>query len=265
VEMALDQPPGIAPSRIDLSNYRIDELAEKGTLLAYLRAVDLDQVPGEPRFELIDDAGGRFILDGGRALLVADGLKLDYEQARTHYVVIRVTDDDGLSYDERIKIAVKNVRNESADGSEEPDKFVGGSGRDHYWGNLGDDTLSGGGGNDTLSGGAGADVFIFNAPLARTNVANMKKNLDSIVGFSVKYDTIHLAQSVFSKIAMKGVLSKAAFWTGSKAHDSSDRIIYNKKTGALLYDPDGSHSKAAIEFATLTLKLKLTANDFFVM
>ena len=60
-------------------------------------------------------------------------------------------------------------------------------------------------------------------------------------------------------------LKKSSFWTGSKAHDKDDRIIYNKKAGDLYYDADGSGSRKAIKFADLDKNLKMTANDFFVI
>jgi len=62
------------------------------------------------------------------------------------------------------------------------------------------------------------------------------------------------------------MLSKDAFWVGSKAHDKSDRIIFNEKTGALSYDADGSGTKyAAVKFAQLKAKTLLQADDFFVV
>jgi hypothetical protein len=36
------------------------------------------------------------------------------------------------------------------------------------------------------------------------------------------------------------LLKSSAFHTGSAAHDKNDCIIYNKKTGALYYDADGT-------------------------
>ncbi|MBM6578698.1 hypothetical protein ILT44_00780 [Microvirga sp. BT689] len=93
---------------------------------------------------------------------------------------------------------------------------------------------------------------------------NAKKPND-LDDFEVKSDTIGLSKSIFSKVAKKGELKKGAFWTGSKAHDKDDRIIYDKKAGDLYYDADGSGSRKAVKFADLDKNLKMTAQDFFVM
>ena len=68
-----------------------------------------------------------------------------------------------------------------------------------------------------------------------------------------------------TKIAKKGALAKTAFWSGHDAKDSNDRIGYDKKTGAVFYDNDGNGAHAAIQVATLTKNLKMTAADFFVI
>jgi Ca2+-binding RTX toxin-like protein len=61
-------------------------------------------------------------------------------------------------------------------------------------------------------------------------------------------------------------LAKDAFHNGAKAHDATDRIIYNEKTGALYYDEDGKGAKTAIQIATLPKKLKtMSASDFFMI
>jgi Ca2+-binding RTX toxin-like protein len=134
----------------------------------------------------------------------------------------------------------------------------GTAGADRLFGGGANDTLAGGLGKDVLDGGLGQDVFLFDTRPSKTNV-------DRIAGYSVADDTIHLSKSVFTKIAKKGVLASSAFWTGTKAHDASDRIIYNKNTGALYYDADGTGSTKAVHFATLDKNLKLTAADFFVI
>jgi serralysin len=143
--------------------------------------------------------------------------------------------------------------------------LIGTNGKDWLVGGIGSDRLFGKLGNDTLTGGAGKDIFVFDTKLAKTNRLNKQQNLDRITDFDVKDDTIHLAKSVFSKIAKKGVLAKGAFFIGAAAHDRDDRLVYDRKKGALLYDQDGNGAKEAIQIAMLAKNLKLTNLDFFVI
>lgn len=133
----------------------------------------------------------------------------------------------------------------------------GGTGNDTLKGEEGADKISGGTGTDILFGGSGADSFIFDTALGSTNI-------DIIDDFSVVDDTIILDNTIFNKIKI-GDLIASAFTIASKAGDSSDRIIYDNKTGKLLYDADGIGSIAAIQIATLDVGLKLTANDFDII
>ncbi|WP_099508020.1 calcium-binding protein [Microvirga ossetica] len=65
---------------------------------------------------------------------------------------------------------------------------------------------------------------------------------------------------------MKPAAMKAGFFhAGKAAHDANDRIVYDKKTGALFYDADGTGKMAQVKFATLTNKPVLKATDFFVI
>jgi Ca2+-binding RTX toxin-like protein len=136
--------------------------------------------------------------------------------------------------------------------------LAGGSGADRLNGLAGADILGGGLGNDLLTGGVGNDVFTFDTSLNRTT------NVDRIVDFSVD-DTIRLENAVFSTLAKAGPLSPAAFWTGPAAHDADDRILYDSRTGSVLYDADGSGQVAAVPFATLPSDLKMTQADFFIV
>jgi Ca2+-binding RTX toxin-like protein len=139
----------------------------------------------------------------------------------------------------------------------------GGSGEDRLYGHAGRDTLIGGLGADTLSGGSETDWYIFDSALGGGNI-------DTILTFSVVDDMIGLDDAVFTAFTLSpgvdlGNLTSAEFRTGASAMDSSDRIIYNPQTGALLYDSDGIGSAAAVQFASLSVGLSLTAADFFVM
>ena len=74
-------------------------------------------------------------------------------------------------------------------------------------------------------------------------------NLDTIGDFSVKDDSFQLDNAVFKKIGKAGKLKKDYFTISGKAKDKNDYIVYDKKTGILSYDADGSGSGKAIEFA----------------
>ncbi|WP_157961424.1 calcium-binding protein [Microvirga flavescens] len=136
--------------------------------------------------------------------------------------------------------------------------FKGGKKADTFVGGKGHDLLNGGLGNDRLTGDEGQDTFVFNSKLG-------SKNVDRITDFTHADDSIKLSKAIFSKL-QKGILSKDAFWVGAKAHDKSDRIIFDDKTGALYYDADGTGKKyGAIKFAQLEAKTLLEANDFFIV
>lgn len=121
-------------------------------------------------------------------------------------------------------------------------------------------TINGGLGNDTLTGYGGNDFFLFNTTLGSGNV-------DTITDFNPVADTIRLENTgvgLFTGLGT-GTLAASRFVVGTAALDSADRIIYNKTTGALFYDADGSGSGAAVQFATLSNKATLTAADFVVI
>ncbi|WP_114945674.1 hypothetical protein [Microvirga calopogonii] len=130
-------------------------------------------------------------------------------------------------------------------------------------GNDGANKLYGGLGNDRLTGGAGKDTFVFDTKL------NKSTNVDTLTDFNVKADKFWLENKFFSKLgkgSSKGIkLNADMFVKASKAQDAEDRIIYNKNTGYLYYDPDGTGAASQISFAKLTKGLKLTYAHFFVI
>ncbi len=122
-------------------------------------------------------------------------------------------------------------------------------------GAAGNDTLNGGAGNDTLSGGAGADVFVF-------STAPGTGQVDTVADFTPADDTIWFDVAIFNAIGA-GTLAVSAFHVGAAATDAAHRIVYDDTTGALYYDPDGAGGADQIQFATLTMGLALTNDDFF--
>ena len=92
-----------------------------------------------------------------------------------------------------------------------------------------------------------------------------KSNVDKITDFNVKFDTISLENSVFTKLEKPGTLNKSFFTIGSAAKDKNDYVIYDNKKDALDYDADGSGKGKAVEIATLSKNLAMTYKDFFVI
>jgi Ca2+-binding RTX toxin-like protein len=169
----------------------------------------------------------------------------DYELQRLPYIVAGGDGYDDLYGTTTLLGLAKN------------DVLYGGNGIDTLRGLGGNDLLDGGPENDNLIGGVGKDTFFFDAALGASNV-------DRITDFSVVDDTIQLENSVFSGLTTTGPLASAAFWVGSAAHDSTDRIVYNSSSGALYYDADGSGAGAAVHFANLSTRPSLTYAQFTV-
>ena len=262
------KPVNDAPRDITLSSSKVAENSAVGTEVGKLTVSDPEG--GQFTYELVDSANGRFTIDTTGTLKVADGIKLDYEQATSHTIKIRVKDAAGATLEKSLTIDVTDVADETVTGTATDDVLKGGAGKDVFKGGLGNDMLSGGLGNDTLTGGIGKDVFIFDTKLG-TSTTDRKVNFDKITDFSVKDDSIHLDNAIFKKLGTKGTadkpaqLSKAFFTIGTKAKDKNDYIVYNDKTGVLSYDADGSGKGKAVEFAQLSKKLALTNKDFFVV
>jgi hypothetical protein len=168
-------------------------------------------------------------------------------------------------------------------------------GNDKLYGFAGNDTLNGGAGKDKLYGGDGQDVFVFDAPVK-------KGHFDHIEDFKASDDTIQISLSAlkafkvkgakasdvtskkgsddkgkpddkgsketvgFDKFFMKGQkLQKKFFDIGTKPDDadgSNDYIYYNKKSGIVYLDADGSGSAKGVEILKVKPGTTLSANDF---
>ncbi|MDP8920580.1 MAG: calcium-binding protein, partial [Pseudomonadota bacterium] len=115
-----------------------------------------------------------------------------------------------------------------------------------------------------LYGEGGRDIFVFDTK------TNKSTNVDRVEDFRSRDDSIYLENKVFTKLG-SGTASKPKkfnadmFVQGKKALDREDRIVYDKKTGALYYAQDGTGSKAQLKIATITNKTKLYYHDFFVI
>ncbi|WP_202814515.1 calcium-binding protein [Aureimonas frigidaquae] len=159
-------------------------------------------------------------------------------------------------------------------------------------GNGFDNTIDGGGGNDILYGSAkgatlwsnivkvfspgDSDTFLFSTALGANNVDRIHNFEAGIGGFSTKVlwwtidfpgtviDRIGLSKSIFDTIGV-GTLSDKAFCDmGKEKVSAADRILYDRNSGSIYYDVDGSGAQAAIKFAEVDAGLAMKASNFFV-
>ena len=135
-------PVNDAPTAITADNDSVREDAVAGDLVARLLGIDPD---GDVlSFTLVDDAGGRFALDGDRLVVAADNL-LDHDTAAQHQVQVQGSDPDGLTVLQQLTIDILDV---------------GGGG-----GNGGALDLDGNGDSDALTDGLIALGHAFGAPV----------------------------------------------------------------------------------------------------
>lgn len=146
------------PTALTISNSSVTELADDGTIVGELNGVD-PYYSGSVSYGLIDDADGRFILSENR-VVVANGVKLDFEQGSSHVITVAVRNQFGSTLVKEFTISVADVATEITAGSWEDDVIVGGAGADWLDGGYGHDTLNGGAGPDRLDGADRRDLLI---------------------------------------------------------------------------------------------------------
>ena len=146
--------------------------------------------------------------------------------------------------------------------------LFGDAGNDYLSGGGGAKTVDGGTGNDTLNGfindtlTGGGDMDIFN--LFKLDSLSIQ-DIDTITDFSVVDDTINVSAGSFDGgLTVGAPITAAQFTICSAASDASDRFIYNKNTGALFFDSDGTGGTAQVQFASLSTGLAMTNADIFV-
>ncbi|MBF9197510.1 calcium-binding protein [Microvirga terrestris] len=261
-------PVNHAPTDIGLSQATVQEGAVNGTFIGQLSATDPDG--GDSfAFSLADE---RFEVTKDGRLSVSDGSRIDYETAQAHQIQVTVTDKAGETYEKAFTIQVGDAvetqtgtkGNNALTGSIGSDRLFGSAGNDRLAGAGGNDTLYGGTGNDVLIGGTGSDIFVFDTR------PNKSINVDHVMDYRSWDDSFYLDNKVFTKLG-SGTMSepqkfkKEMFIEGKKAKDAEDRIVYDKKAGALYYDQDGTGNKAQVKIASLNDKTKLYYHDFFVI
>ncbi|RUU13217.1 calcium-binding protein [Mesorhizobium sp. USDA-HM6] len=150
-----------------------------------------------------------------------------------------------------------------AHGTTGDDTFVGTAAADTFDALAGNDTLRGLGGNDALTGGRGEDTFVFDTAYGPGNV-------DTLTDFDAEHDALYLDNAIFTKLGSGSLSSptrvdSSYFELREHATHSNDHLLYNRATGVLYYDPDGSKSAPQVEIAHLEPGAALTYHDVFVV
>lgn len=113
---------------------------------------------------------------------------------------------------------------------------------------------------DTLTGGLGADDFVFYSPYQGY------QGIDTITDFNEYHgDQIHVSRYGFGGGLKLGTLQSEQFTLGASAQDADDRFIYNKKTGDLFFDADGTGVRSQVQFAKLSGAPSLDFSDMIVI
>lgn len=129
-----------APSSVTSTTLAIAENSAAALAVGILAVTDPD-IGDDHTFELLDDAEGRFTVDGD-TLVVAEGADLDHEANASHEVIVQATDLSGLTAEEAITIAITNVT----------ETFEGTDGNDTIETGVGGDLINLGGGADRING-----------------------------------------------------------------------------------------------------------------
>ncbi len=210
-----------APASLSLVSSTVVENATSGITVGTLAASDVDDTV--LTYTLLDDAGGRFMLSADRrSLVVANGSLLDYEQARSHNIIVRATDQGGHSIEQILTVTLQDITSETSIGTLGSDTVLGGGGKDNLNGGGGNDRIMGGSGQDSLTGGTGMDVFAF----ADKDTGTSKATADYITDFSGKGgDKIDL-KLIDADVKKKG--DQAFSFIGKNAFTKAGQVRYEK-------------------------------------
>ncbi len=228
-----------------------------------------NQLVGNTGANLINGGTGIDTMSGGSgndtyvvdnmfdAVVEAAGAGTDTVQAQISHVL--GANVENLTLFNAAWLGAGNALANSIIGNGVLNKLDGGAGNDTINGGGGNDTISGGTGLDRLSGGLGNDWFYFDT------APNSASNVDTITDFVAGSDSIRLAKAVFAAAGPVGALSVNAFVAGTAATSAASRIIYDKATGNVWYDADGTGGGAAVKLAVIANKAALTAKDFGIV
>lgn len=135
------------------------------------------------------------------------------------------------------------------------DALNGEAGSDSLSGEAGSDYLSGGDDFDTLEGGSGADRFDFYNPADRVDEV---KDFNPAEGDKIG---IYIGSGSFKAAGLSVSFQPSQFRLGKVATTATHRLIYDRDTGDLFFDADGTGATLPIAIATFRTKPALSHAD----
>jgi Ca2+-binding RTX toxin-like protein len=171
------------------------------------------------KFTLTVDTSEKFDVEG----LGGDDKFRVYDLSNTDVKLVKFAGGEGNDYLNGSKTSTRLY----ALGEAGNDTLIGGSGNDILIGGAGRDLLIGGAGNDILIGGDKSDTFYFNLKGAGDEV-NYIKNFTSGTDH-IMFNLNSLSRDDFAVVA-----------NNAQASLSDSLITYNKGTGAIYYNQNGS-------------------------
>jgi len=153
-----------------------------------------------------------------------------------------------LAYGEDGNDVITSGPNGDLEGGAGDDRIEGGR---FVSGGFGNDTIVNAPGFTEIDGGPGSDTFLF----ARTPDAS-DALLDRYRDFVSGQDQLRFDGRAFAQLGASGALAAGdeRFYAApgaDSAHDATDRFIYNRSTGDLWYDPDGSGAATSFRMGIL--------------
>jgi hypothetical protein len=172
-----------------------------------------------------------------------------------------------LIYNVPLKVVGSDRNDYALNGGAADDVLVARAGHDFLWGGeLGRDILKGGRGKDFVEGGTGADT-LWGGPgddaffFGQLSPLSPPTTFDRIRDFTPGEDLFSLF-FVMEHPPAPGLLGDEYFHAGKHAETPEQIVLYQRKTGKVMLDFDGSGPGAAYALAKVDPGTRLGAEDF---
>lgn len=244
------------------------------TALGLVTAVEPDGELIAPRFQLFDDAGGRFTITDRGQLATKAGAVFDYEKAKSFSIGVRVTDGTGAWADQRFTVSIENINerptNITAIGLAVPENSAAGIAVATFTGVDPDasDTLT-----YALVDNAGGRFELVGRELRTTAAANLnfelqtshsvqvrvtdKSGLNFTKSFTVNVNNVNEAPTALTTLDPLTIAENSAATTVVGSFSASDPDSGDTRTFSLTNNPGGRFAMSADGILTVAANASL--------